>query len=94
MSDIYWLGDVLDLRFLILAGFYFCQWFCLQELSIIICTSLCIEVSFFFCSGIMSDATKRDHDPPSDLTHGKKTRKRRFASGRFTKKTLFEPELV
>ena len=41
----------------------------------------------------MSEATKRDHDPPTGLTPGKKTPKR-SASGRFTKKTiLFEPDI-
>jgi hypothetical protein len=41
----------------------------------------------------MSDSTKRDHDPPTGLTPGKKPPKRRSASGRFTKTTLFKPDI-
>ena len=48
----------------------------MQELGISIKfytqTSLCIELSFFFFGRIMSDATKRDHDPLTGLTPGKK----------------------
>ena len=53
----------------------------MQELGIIIKVggkytqaSLCIELSFCF-GRMMSDATKRDNDPPAGLTPGKKTNK-------------------